>query len=108
MVMITTQADWEMHLKKLYASVGLKKGDRAYYTFNELVHALRMDKSVSDYNITVEYPFDLKYICIPSVKETYIPLRDLKLSVVSINFEPEFLDFCEGMIPLKVKLDETQ
>ena len=58
-------------------------------TFNELCYVLRQDKT-HDYNInTIDYSQkeEDQMACIPSVKECFIPVRELKKHVKSIEFD---------------------
>lgn len=58
-------------------------------TFNELCYVLRMDKE-HDYNISVQDPTEKnKWTCIPSVKECFIPVRDLKKHIKSVDFDED-------------------
>ena len=58
-------------------------------TFNELCYVLRMDKE-HDYNISVQDPAEKNaWTCIPSVKECFIPVKDLKKHVKSVDFDEE-------------------
>ena len=58
-------------------------------TFNELVWVLRQDNV--DYNISIPpYKEDMVWICIPSVKECFIPVKELAMHVKEVE-----LDECE-------------
>lgn len=71
-------------------------------TFNELVYIIRQD--VIDYNISIPpYKKDKGWVCIPSVKECFIPVRELSMHVADIEFDEE--DTAESdMICLTVRL----
>jgi hypothetical protein len=60
-------------------------------TLNELVWVLRMEGD-QDYGISSN-----DGLCIPSVRETFIPVRDLAKHVVSIEYE-EYEDDFDGEI----------
>ena len=56
-------------------------------TLNELLYVLRMDKE-HDYCINVDDPAaENRWLCIPSVKECFVPVRDLKKHVRSVDFD---------------------
>lgn len=58
-------------------------------TVNELLYVLRMDKE-HDYNISIKDPGAKNvWTCIPSVKECFVPVRDLKKHVKSVEFDEE-------------------
>lgn len=79
-------AEFQKHLEKLYAK-HFRPANRAR-TFNELVHALRMDSV--DYNISIP-PFkeDMGWFCISSVNECFIPIRTLDKDVISVEYDAE-------------------
>ena len=55
-------------------------------TVNEIVYLLRQDKEY-DYNISMEE--DGAWTCIPSVKETFIPVRTLARHIKEIVFDED-------------------
>ena len=76
-------------------------------TFNELVWLLRRDSV--DYNISIPpYNDDMGWVCIPSVKECFIPVRDLVMHVKEIVLDEEMNgdDFGYDGICLTVHLEE--
>lgn len=86
--MITTKAEFFEHFNALVAAHPLIAKSKRM-TFNELTYILRMDKGY-DYNINVK---DLtkpnSMMCIPSVKECFIPINNLKQHVKSVEFEED-------------------
>jgi hypothetical protein len=60
-------------------------------SLNELVYVLRMEGD-RDYSVSTNHG-----MCIPSVRETFIPSRDLAKKVISIEWE-EFEDEEYGTI----------
>jgi hypothetical protein len=85
-----TNAEFQKKLEEMYASHPIiTKGPRK--TFNELTWVLRQDDV--DYNINiVPYNDDNGWLCIPSVKECFIPVRDLAMHVVKVEFDEDFND----------------
>lgn len=83
-----TKAEFFNHLNALIESHPIiAKSKRK--TLNELCYVLRMDKD-NDYNISVKDTTDNNaWTCIPSVKECFIPVRDLKKHVKSVDFDEE-------------------
>ena len=81
-----TKTKFFNHLNELIAAHPIvAKSQRK--TFNELCYILRMDKDY-DYNIsTHDETAKNPWSCIPSVKECFIPVRDLKKHVKSIDFD---------------------
>lgn len=84
-----TNVEFQKKLEKMYASHSfITKGPKK--TFNELVWVLRQDDV--DYNISIPpYKDGMGWICIPSVKECFIPVKELAAHVVDVE-----LDECEG------------
>ena len=62
---------------------------RGVVSLNELVYVLRM--SGKDFNINMTDPDEPGFGMIPSVKETFIPTRDLARKISKIEYE-EFDD----------------
>ena len=83
-----TKAEFFNHLNaQIAAHPIIAKSARK--TFNELCYVLRMDKDY-DYNISVkDTTAKSPWTCIPSVKECFIPVRDLKKHVKSIEFDED-------------------
>lgn len=82
-----TNAEFLTKLNAMFAEYPILAIDKVK-TFNELVYVLRMQDE--DYQINTEDAnkkdgFDI----IPSVKETFIPVRCLKQKVVSVTFDEE-------------------
>ena len=88
-----TKAEFFNHLNELIKSHSIIAKSKKF-TFNELCYVLRMDKDY-DYNINTRDAREPNtFMCIPSVKECFIPVKDLKKHVKSIEFEED--DFgCE-------------
>ena len=64
-------------------------------TFNELVWVLRQDNV--DYNISIPpYKEDMGWMCIPSVKECFIPVKQLAMhvNVVELDEDEEYDGIC--------------
>lgn len=91
-----TNAEFQLKLQKMY-NEHLTPTKRNKRTFNELCYVLRMDKE-HDYNISIPpYKDDNGWGLIPSVKECFIPTRDLvrNVKVVKLdNDEPDFDGIC--------------
>jgi hypothetical protein len=82
--------EFQLKLTSLYDE-HLLPTKRKQRTFNELCYALRMDASVTDYNIsTVENGI---WSCIPSVKETFIPVKCLSKRVVKVQMDEDDYGF---------------
>ena len=80
-----TKIDFENRLNALYDEHPIIKISKVK-TFNELSYVLRMDKSSVDYNIATVDP-DGSYSFIVSIRECFIPTRDLAKHVKAIEFE---------------------
>lgn len=80
-----TKIDFENRLNALYDQHPIIKISKVK-TFNELTYVLRMDQSSVDYNIATVDP-DGSYGFIVSVKECFIPTRDLAKHVKKIEFD---------------------
>lgn len=85
-----TNAEFQAKLEAMYAKHHLIARSNPK-SLNELMYVLRMDGD-RDYSIS-----DNEGGCIPSVRETFVPTRDLARKVVSIEYE-EFDDEYEGEI----------
>lgn len=100
-----TNADFQKRLEEMYKSHPIiTKGPRK--TFNELVWVLRQHDI--DYNINIPpYNGDNRWMCIPSVKECFIPVKDLAMHVSKVELdEMEDDDFEWDGICLTVWLEE--
>lgn len=101
-----TNTEFQQKLQGMYdAHPFIGKSKRK--TLNELVWILRQDNI--DYNINIPpYHDDMGWVCIPSVKECFIPVRDLAMHVKEVVYE-EFDfedDFKYDGICLTVYLEE--
>lgn len=79
-----TNAEFQAKLKEMYAKhpmIAISKTK----SLNELMYVLRMEGD-RDYSISTN-----DGSCIPSVRETFVPSRDLAKKVISIEWE-EFED----------------
>lgn len=61
-------------------------------TVNELLYILRQDKEY-DYNISMQE--DGAWTCIPSVKETFVPVKTLAKHVKEVVFDEDDYDCAE-------------
>jgi len=61
-------------------------------TVNELFYMLRMDNSVTDYNVNL-ITEDNRTLCIPSVRETFIPVSELAMHVKEVECEEDDYGF---------------
>ena len=80
-----TKIDFKNRLDTLYDEHPMIKASKVK-TFNELTYVLRMDQSSVDYNIATVDP-DGSYGFIVSVRECFIPTRDLAKHVKKIEFD---------------------
>ena len=74
-------------------------------TVNILLYILRKDVSVTDYNVNLIKDDADGVICIPSVKECFVPIGDLALHVKEVECEEEDDGF-DGLC-LNVYVEET-
>lgn len=83
-----TNAEFQKKLEEMYASHSfITKGSRK--TFNELIWVLRQDDV--DYNISIPpYKEGMGWLRIPSVKECFIPAKELAMHVVRVEFDEVF------------------
>lgn len=79
-----TNAEFQAKLEAMYAKHPMIARSNPK-SLNELMYVLRME-SDRDYSISTN-----DGMCIPSVRETFVPSRDLAKKVVSIEWE-EFED----------------
>lgn len=82
-----TNAEFQNKLQAMYAQHPLiAKSEQK--TLNELVYVLRM--SGEDWQLNTEEKGNPNsFSCIPDVRETFIPVRDLAQKVVSVEFDEE-------------------
>lgn len=83
-----TNAEFQKKLKEMYAKHPMIAISNPK-SLNELMYVLRMDGD-RDYAISTNDGG-----CIPSVRETFVPTRDLAKKVVSIEYE-EYEDEYDG------------
>ena len=82
-----TNAKFQVELEKMYAehSVIAKRKQK---TVNELVYTLRM--SGENYQLNLVDKSEVgRFVCIPGVQDTFIPVKDLAKKVVSVEFDEE-------------------
>ena len=85
-----TNAEFLSKLNNMFAEYPMIARSKAK-TLNELVYVLRMQDE--DYQLnTVDTGKAGEFGCIPSVKETFIPVRCLKQKVLSVEFDQETYD----------------
>lgn len=84
-----TNAEFQKKLAAMYAGHPiLTKGPKQ--TFNVLTYILRKDDV--DYNISIPpYKEGMGWLCIPSVKDFFIPVRELAMHVKEVK-----LDECDN------------
>lgn len=82
-----TNKEFQIQLEEMYKKFPLIYKHEPK-TLNELVYVLRM--SSEDYQLnTFDESEPCKWGCIPGVQETFIPVRDLAKTVVSVEFDEE-------------------
>lgn len=79
-----TNVDFQNKLQEMYNQYSVIKLSKQK-SFNELTYVLRM--SENDYQINTTDKKNNSFGLIPSVKETFIPSRDLAKKVVSVEFD---------------------
>jgi hypothetical protein len=85
-----TNKEFQTQLKNIYADFPHIARSKQK-TLNELVYVLRM--SGEDYQInTYNENEPGSCTCIPDLKETFIPVRSLAQTVVSVEFDEETYD----------------
>ena len=91
-----TNAEFQKKLEAIYAEHPIV-GKSQRKTFNELVWMLRQDDV--DYNISIPpYEEDMGWLCIPSVKECFIPVKDLAMHVKEVKVDESVGDeFFDGI-----------
>lgn len=80
-----TNVEFQEKLRHMYAENPLIARSKKK-TVNEILYLLRMDKE-NDYNISIVE--DGAWSCIPSVKETFVPVKTLARHVKSIECDDE-------------------
>ena len=86
-----TNAEFQVKLKDIYASYPfICKPERK--TVNILFYVLRMDKTVTDYNVNL-ITEDGRTLCVPSVKKCFVPVNDLAMHVKEVECEEEDYGF---------------
>ena len=80
-----TNVEFQKHLEDVRASHDIV-GRGPKMTVNELFYMLRMDNAVQDYNVNLVYEDDTM-ACVCSVKECFVPVRDLALYVKSVEYD---------------------
>ena len=87
-----TNAEFQSKLEAMY-SVHPIIAKKANKTFNELVWILRQDDV--DYNISIPpYEDDMGWMCIPSIKECFIPVKTLAKHVSKVELDEDEFE-CE-------------
>ena len=83
-----TRAEFFNRLNALFAEHPMiAKSKRK--TVNEFLYVLRMDKEY-DYNVSIKDPSAKnQWTCIPSVRECFVPVKDLKKHVKSVEFDED-------------------
>lgn len=82
-----TNKEFQVKLKNIYADFPMI-AKRKQKTLNELVYVLRMtgeDYQINTYNDNEPG----SCTCIPDLKETFIPVKSLAQTVVSVEFDEE-------------------
>ena len=99
-----TNTEFQHYLNGLYEHHSIIAKSRKK-TFNELVYVLRQDNV--EYNISIPpYKEDMGWLCIPSVKECFIPVSTLAMHVKEVVCEQWDDDFEYDGICLTVWLEE--
>ena len=85
-----TNAEFQVKLEAMYAAHPVVAGGPKK-TFNTLVWLLRQDDV--DYNISIPpYKDDMGWLCIPSVRECFIPVKDLAMHVKGVELDEQMND----------------
>ena len=97
-----TNAEFLTKLNAMFAEYPMLAKNKAN-TLNELVYVLRMQDE--EYQINTEDVAKKNgFGCIPSVKETFVPVRCLKQKVVSVEFDEEtYNEMGINLLLVKVK-----
>ena len=97
-----TNSEFQKKLKTMYASYPfICKPEKK--TVNILFYVLRRDVGVTDYNINL-ITEDGRTLCVPSVRETFVPVSSLALHVKEVECEEDDYGF-DGLC-LTVYLEE--
>ena len=97
-----TNAEFQKKLEVMYEEHPTICGG-AKKTFNALVWLLKQDDV--DYNISIPpYEKDMGWMCIPSVKECFIPVKTLAMHVKEVEVDED--DYGYDGICLTVYLEE--
>ena len=101
-----TNAEFQKKLETMYAEHPMVCGNSTKKTFNTLVWLLRQDDV--DYNISIPpYKEGMGWLCIPSVKECFIPVKDLAMHVKEVELDERMNDDFECKeVCLTVRLEE--
>ena len=81
-----TNAEFQKKLEAMYAAHPFLNKQNPK-TVNILFYLLRMDDSVTDYNVNIIKNGESGVLCVPSVKECFVPIRDLALHVKEVECE---------------------
>lgn len=87
-----TNAEFQKKLEEMYTEHPFLNKQNPK-TVNILLYVLRMDDSVTDYNVNIIKDDSNGVICIPSVKECFVPIGDLALHVREVECEEEDYGF---------------
>lgn len=85
-----TNVEFQEKLRQMYKDhpiIGVSERK----TINELLYMLRMDDSVTDYNVNIKE--GKAWGCIPSVKECFVPVRTLAKHVTKVECDEEDYGF---------------
>lgn len=99
-----TNVEFQEHLKEIYASHDIL-GKSEKKTVNELFYMLRMDDTVNDYNINLVYE-DGRIASVFSVKQCFVPVRDLALHVKSVEYDEFDYGITEDICLLTVYVEK--
>ena len=93
----------QIQLEQMYESHTATK-NRTWHTLNELAYVLRM--SGENYQMTLTDKSEPgRFVCVPGVIDTFIPVRDLAKKVVSVEFDEETYEEFEIKL-LLVKVED--
>ena len=83
-----TNAEFQRRLEEMYNRFPGTITSKPSKTMNELVYVLRMDEEY-DYNLSIYNPILNQWLCIPSVKECFIPVRTLARHVKMVKIDDD-------------------
>ena len=83
-----TNADFQQRLEEMYKNFPYNIMDKPSKTLNELCYALRMDKEY-DYNLSIFNSILNQWLCVPSVKECFIPVKTLARHVKEVKVDED-------------------